>query len=57
MAKEEHRQIHQDLHIALDSLIADYIIHHPGDIYILDMPLINLLKWSHEQCLNPKEKE
>jgi len=56
MTPEEHKKRHVELHKALDELFADYISHHP--IYttgFLSTPIEKLLKWAHEQTLNPTE--
>lgn len=54
MNKEEHKKRHISLHHSFDELLADYIDHTgnlPSQTTVMD-----LLKWSHEQTLNPKEK-
>lgn len=53
MESEEHKEHHIRLHKAFDELFADYIGQHPNQVSFLDMPLRQLLEWSHEQTLNP----
>lgn len=55
MTHEEHRRRHVKLHQALDELFADFIQHHPGDHHFTQMPLIDLLKWSNQQTIDPAE--
>lgn len=54
MNEEEHKKIHELLHKKLDELIADFI-------YITkklpsNTTLMEFLKWSHEQTINPTIK-
>lgn len=53
MTIEEHRRRHLELHRAFDELFADYIKHHPDQVKFLDMPLRQLLEWSHTQTILP----
>lgn len=54
---DEHRARHVLLHQRLDELFADFIAHQPLSVTnILDMPIRDLLTWSHAQTLNPTEK-
>jgi hypothetical protein len=56
MTIEEHRARHVELHRALDELFADYISHQPlTSSGFLQRPIHDLIKWSHEQSLNPTE--
>ena len=48
----EHRARHVELHNNLDELLADYIMIN-SDSGLLDRSVMDLLKWSHEQTLNP----
>jgi hypothetical protein len=55
MTEAAHRKRHEELHAALDELIADWISHSlacstrlPSKSTILD-----LMTWSHQQTLNP----
>ncbi len=59
LSKAEHKIRHEKLHKKLDELIADFIDHN----YIMKKPLIlrktsimDLMKWSHQQSLNPTER-
>ena len=47
---------HIELHKSLDELFADYIVHHPDEIEFTQMPIMQLLEWSHEQTTNPTEE-
>jgi hypothetical protein len=55
MTPEEHKALHIKLHNALDELFADYIGHHPEQTLFLQMPVITLINWSHEQTISPSE--
>jgi hypothetical protein len=53
MTREEHIEIHKELHRAFDELLADWISHTkelPSQHTIME-----LTKWAHEQTLNPTE--
>jgi hypothetical protein len=50
---EEHRDRHIKLHKHMDELFADYINHHANDVSFTEMPIINLIKWSSDQCVDP----
>jgi len=55
MNKENHKQIHKELHSSLDKLCADFIRHTeklPSDITLLEF-----MKWSSEQTKNPTEDD
>ena len=50
----DHRKRHIELHHALDELVADWIGHHMhGDKGISNTPIIELMRWSHEQTIKP----
>jgi hypothetical protein len=55
MTEEEHRARHQELHQALDELLADWIGHQSIDYgkVLSDTTLMELMRWSHEQTINP----
>ena len=55
MTGEEHRQRHLELHQALDELLADYLMHHPGKL-LSATTLEDLLRWSHAQTVQPVER-
>jgi hypothetical protein len=57
MTLEEHKQRHVELHKAVDELFADYMTHHPNEYHFTSLQIIDLIKWSYEQTLNPTEKE
>lgn len=51
MTPEEHRCVHEQLHIKLDELVADFIAHtaaRPSKATILD-----LMTWSDRQMKRP----
>lgn len=50
--EKEHQARHLELHKALDELLADYLLHHPGSVPGKIM-LIQLLEWSHQQTTEP----
>ncbi len=55
MNKKEHKKRHKELHRNLDELLADFIEHTK------ELPsrttLMEFLKWSHQQTINPSEKK
>ena len=53
MTKEEHKQIHIELHQAFDQLIADFISH--TNKFPSTTTLHELIEWSYEQTINPTE--
>lgn len=53
MTDEEHKQRHIELHRAIDELFADFILNHPHEHAFTEMPIIRLLRWSHEQTEYP----
>jgi hypothetical protein len=55
MTPEAHRERHQQLHKALDELLADYIGHHGDQPDFLNMPIRVLMEWSYQQTKNPDE--
>ena len=53
--KKEHKERHQLLHMYLDELFADYVLHHPKQHQFLKIPLEDLITWSHQQTIKPTE--
>ena len=55
---EEHRLRHVALHKAFDELLADWIAHLPlGAVAgVLDRSILELITWSHEQTIAPKDR-
>ena len=51
---EEHTQRHIELHKKLDELVADWIRH--TNKLPSKSTVIELITWSHQQCVNPMEK-
>lgn len=54
MDKEEHKARHQLLHRELDELVADFIRHTKGTAPS-QTSIMELMKWSHQQTINPTE--
>jgi len=52
MTEQEHRARHQELHQALDELIADFARHNPGRTYS-GSSIMDLMMWSFEQTQTP----
>lgn len=53
--KEEHKIRHQELHKSYDELMADFMRHTtklPSNTTMME-----LIKWSHQQTLEPTEEE
>ena len=55
LTHEEHKKVHVVLHRKLDELLADFI-DQTGSL-LSKTTLLEFLKWSHEQTINPTEKE
>jgi hypothetical protein len=53
--KEEHIIVHKKLHEALDELIADFM-DNTGKL-ASQTSVIELMRWSYVQTINPVEKE
>lgn len=56
MTVAEHKSRHEELHIALDELLADFL-HHNRMKSLTETTLIEFLKWSCEQTKNPTTDE
>lgn len=54
MTKEEHRFRHQELHEALDELVADFIIHNP-DRVPSKATVLELMHWSAQEKEEPTD--
>lgn len=55
MNKEEHKKRHEELHRALDELLADFIDHTgklPSTATVME-----LVQWSHTQLTDPDEQQ
>ena len=50
----EHIKCHEELHKKLDSLIADFMIH-TGKLLLSKVTVMELMKWSYQQTINPTE--
>ena len=57
MKTDEHRKRHEELHQALDELLADFITHHPDEHNFTNKPIRALMQWSFTQTIQPTEKE
>lgn len=54
LTPDEHKKRHEQLHKALDELVADWIDHTgrlPSKATVFE-----LMRWSFHQCENPTEK-
>ena len=51
---EKHVQRHDELHLMLDELIADYLYHNTGSL-MSDTTIMELLIWSYRQTINPEQ--
>ena len=56
MNEDEHRARHEALHEALDELAADYLVHERSRT-LSHTSVMELLTWSHGQCLSPRDPE
>ena len=54
MNKEEHIKRHFELHASLDELAADFIQNNHGKL-LPETSILTLMRWSHEQTINPVE--
>lgn len=55
MDKKAHILVHKELHGSLDSLVADWITQTtclPSKNTVID-----LMKWSHQQTIDPTERK
>lgn len=55
MTSEEHTARHVALHRALDELVADFFYHHPPHLTFLNLPILELMRWSHRQTMGAEE--
>lgn len=53
MNSEEHKERHNELHKALDELLADYM-RHTGKL-LREMTVSGLIDWSCQQTIEPTE--
>jgi hypothetical protein len=55
MSEEEHKKRHEELHSALDELLADYITcTHKS---LSGSTIMDLLKWSYKQTQKPESEK
>lgn len=54
--KQEHIEIHKELHRSLDKLLADWIIEDPDGGSHLGCTVHELVKWSHQQTVDPSDR-
>lgn len=52
MKYQEHKKRHEELHKALDELVADYITHHQ-DSRLTGTTVMQLMEWSFKQTISP----
>jgi hypothetical protein len=55
MTKEEHIKRHEDLHINLDELVADFIRH--TEKQLSQSTILDLIEWSYYEKNNPTEEK
>jgi hypothetical protein len=55
MTHQEHIERHKQLHRNLDELMADYIEHSEKGLD--ETSVMQLMKWSYQQTLNPTERK
>ena len=55
MSREAHIQRHKELHRNLDELVADMITE--TNLFPSQMSVLDLMKWSSQQMINPTERE
>ena len=55
MTREEHIEIHKELHQNFDRLLADFI-YHTGKLPS-KTTLMELMEWSYQQTINPTEEQ
>ena len=53
MDEKEHKDRHMVLHGHLDELIADWISHSEGGVKPTKNPVVDLIRWSHQQSEKP----
>lgn len=56
MTREEHKAHHELLHRTLDELLADFLTHNPAALPS-KTPILDLIKWSHQQTIDPTEAQ
>lgn len=54
MTHDEHRARHEELHRALDELVADWAAHNRG-VLPSTTSIMDLIIWSYEQTQDPVE--
>ena len=52
LTPEEHKARHELLHKNLDELVADWRQHNPN-VFPSKCTVLQLMKWSHGQTINP----
>ena len=52
--KSQHRARHQELHDALDELVADWAIHQPRGKMYSNSTIMELVEWSYQQTIEPQ---
>ena len=51
MNPEEHKKRHEELHVSLDELTADFLGHTKARLS--EASIMDLIQWSHGQTVNP----
>jgi hypothetical protein len=55
MNMDGHKKKHKELHAFLDELVADWMRH--TNVRLSKNTVLELMKWSNEQCSNPTEEK
>lgn len=55
LTKTEHKDRHMVLHQSLDELVADYVTHEKKFGSLSTASIMDLIKWSNQQTINPTE--
>ena len=53
MEKSEHKKRHEELHKALDELVADFLTHTGA--LLTPTSIMDLMDWSYRQTQDPEE--
>ena len=53
MNEQEHKERHVLLHKCFDELLADYLLHHPGEI-LSSLFVMDVVEWSGKQQKVPE---
>jgi hypothetical protein len=54
---DDHCARHLALHEALDELCADWALHQPPGKVFSNSTIMELIKWSHRQTIEPEDPQ